>query len=106
MQNIMRANADAYVTGLGRGQGECGPTKHALDSAPVKRVTGVGSHTANYCRQYPRWEPYAGKPHTRQAVLSLGNRVNAGVVFTHLVLALCPQLVEADIRALQREFGF
>ena len=23
----------------------------------------VGSHTAVYCRRYPRWEPYAGKPH-------------------------------------------
>src|SRR5713226_9126020 len=34
----------------GRDQGECGPTKHALDSEPVKRVTGVGSHTANYRR--------------------------------------------------------
>jgi hypothetical protein len=43
----------------GRDQGECGPTQHAPDSALVKRVTGVGSHTANYCRQYPRWEPYA-----------------------------------------------
>jgi hypothetical protein len=26
---------------------------------------GVGSHTATYCRQHPRWEPYAGKPHVR-----------------------------------------
>jgi hypothetical protein len=26
----------------GRDQGECGPAKHALDSEPVKRVTGVG----------------------------------------------------------------
>ena len=26
---------------------------------------GVGSHTATICRQYPRWEPYAGKPHVR-----------------------------------------
>ena len=25
----------------------------------------VGSHTAACCRQYPRWEPYAGKPHVR-----------------------------------------
>ena len=25
----------------------------------------VGSHTATYCRLYPRWEPYAGKPHVR-----------------------------------------
>jgi hypothetical protein len=26
---------------------------------------GVGSHPAAYCRHYPRWEPYAGKPHVR-----------------------------------------
>jgi hypothetical protein len=29
------------------------------------RDTGFGSHTARYCRQSPRWEPYAGKPHVR-----------------------------------------
>src|SRR2546430_5562277 len=40
----------------GRDQGECRPTKHAPDSEPGKRVTGVGSHTAHYCRRYPRWE--------------------------------------------------
>src|SRR3974377_2518931 len=26
---------------------------------------GVGSHTAAFCRRYPRGEPYAGKPHVR-----------------------------------------
>ena len=26
---------------------------------------GVGSHRAACCRNYPRWEPYAGKPHVR-----------------------------------------
>ena len=26
---------------------------------------GVGSSTAATCRRYPRWEPYAGKPHVR-----------------------------------------
>ena len=49
----------------GGDQGECGPAKHAPDSEPDKRVTGVGSHTASYCRPHPRWEPYAGKPHVR-----------------------------------------
>ena len=35
-------------------------------SAPHKRVTDAGSHTAAHsCRGYPRWEPYAGKPHVR-----------------------------------------
>jgi hypothetical protein len=43
----------------GGDQGECGPAAHAPDSAPHKRVTDAGSHTAAYsCRGYPRWEPY------------------------------------------------
>ena len=46
-------------------QGECGSAKHAPDSEPHKRVKGAGSHTANRCRRYPRWEPYAGKLHVR-----------------------------------------
>ena len=39
--------------------------KHVLDSVPAKRVIGVGLHTATLRRQYPRWEPYAGKPLVR-----------------------------------------
>ena len=31
----------------------------------VSVTQGVGSHTATYRRRYPRWEPYAGKPHVR-----------------------------------------
>jgi hypothetical protein len=31
----------------------------------ISVAQGVGSHTAALCRQYPRWEPYAGKPHVR-----------------------------------------
>ena len=46
-------------------KGNAGQQKHALDSEPDKRVTGVGSHTATLCRRYPRWEPYAGKPLVR-----------------------------------------
>jgi hypothetical protein len=49
----------------GGDQGECGPAKHALDSAPGSRVTGAGTHAASICRLDPRWEPYAGKPHVR-----------------------------------------
>jgi len=49
----------------GGDQGECGPAKHAPDTEPGKRVTGTGTHTANYRRHYPRWEPYAGKPPVR-----------------------------------------
>jgi hypothetical protein len=50
----------------GRDQGECGQAAHAPDSAPHKRVTDAGSHTAAHsCCGYPRWEPYAGKLHVR-----------------------------------------
>jgi hypothetical protein len=49
----------------GMDQGECGPIQHAPDSEPDKRDNGVGSHTAKFCRRYPRWEPHAGKPHVR-----------------------------------------
>ena len=31
----------------------------------ISVTQGVGSHTAAFCRRYPRWEPYAGKPHVR-----------------------------------------
>ncbi len=31
----------------------------------ISVTPGVDSHAANYCRRYPRWEPYAGKPHVR-----------------------------------------
>ncbi len=49
----------------GGDQGECGPAKHALVSAPGSRVTGAGTHAATACRLDLRWEPYAGKPHLR-----------------------------------------
>ena len=31
----------------------------------VSATQDVGSSTAANCRRYPRWEPYAGKPHVR-----------------------------------------
>src|SRR2546428_9851675 len=31
----------------------------------VSVTQDVGSSTAPTCRRYPRWEPYAGKPHVR-----------------------------------------
>jgi hypothetical protein len=38
-------------------------TRRTLSRVSVTQ--GVGSHTAICCRRYPRWEPYAGKPHVR-----------------------------------------
>ena len=31
----------------------------------VSVTQDVGTSTAANCRRYPRWEPYAGKPHVR-----------------------------------------
>jgi hypothetical protein len=63
----VRGGASRSGVGGAKGgdQGECGPAKHALDTAPGSRVTGAGLHAASNCRLDPRWEPYAGKPHVR-----------------------------------------
>jgi hypothetical protein len=45
----------------GGDQGECGPAKHALDSAPGPRVTGAGAHTASICRHAPEVGAVCGK---------------------------------------------
>ena len=46
----------------GGDQGECGPAAQAPNSAPHKRVTDAGSHTAAHsCRGYPRWKTVCGK---------------------------------------------
>src|SRR5262245_14719035 len=49
----------------GRGQGEYAPAKHVLGSEPGWRVKGAGAYKATRAVTYPRWEPYAGKPHVR-----------------------------------------
>src|SRR5262249_60018249 len=49
----------------GGDQGECGPAKHAPDSAPGKCVTGAGPHTASeqysLCRHSPEVGAVCGK---------------------------------------------
>ena len=64
---VVRGGVSRSGVGGAKGgdQGECGPAKYALDSAPGSRVTGAGTHTATARRLDPRWEPYAGKPHVR-----------------------------------------
>ena len=39
----------------------------------ISVAQGVGSYTAALCRQSPRWEPYAGKPHVRICAGARGN---------------------------------
>ena len=42
-------------------KGNAGQLTHAPDSEPDKRVTGVGSHTATYCRHIPEVGAVCGK---------------------------------------------
>ena len=46
-------------------KGNAGQLSTRRTQSRVSVTQGVGSHTASYCRHYPRWEPYAGKPHVR-----------------------------------------
>ena len=46
-------------------KGNAGQLSTRRTPSRISVTQGVGSHTASYCRQYPRWEPYAGKPHVR-----------------------------------------
>jgi hypothetical protein len=46
-------------------EGNAGQLSTRRTPSRVSVTQGVGSHTATYCRRYPRWEPYAGKPHVR-----------------------------------------
>jgi hypothetical protein len=41
------------------------PMMHVLDSEPGSRDKRAGAYTATFAVTYPRWEPYAGKPHVR-----------------------------------------
>ena len=46
-------------------EGNAGQQSTRRTPSRVSVTQDVGSSTASYCRRYPRWEPYAGKPHVR-----------------------------------------
>jgi hypothetical protein len=46
-------------------KGNAGQLSTCRTQCRTSVTQGVGSHAATYCRRYPRWEPYAGKPHVR-----------------------------------------
>jgi hypothetical protein len=46
-------------------KGNAGQSSTRWTQSRISVSQGVGSHTATCCRRYPRWEPYAGKPHVR-----------------------------------------
>ena len=46
-------------------KGNAGQLSTRRTLSRISVTQDVGSSTAATCRQYPRWEPYAGKPHVR-----------------------------------------
>jgi RNA-directed DNA polymerase len=46
-------------------EGNAGQLRTRRAQCRISVIQCVGLHTARYCRQHPRWEPYAGKPHVR-----------------------------------------
>ena len=46
-------------------EGNAGQLSTRWAQSQISVTQDVGSSTAATCRQYPRWEPYAGKPHVR-----------------------------------------
>ena len=46
-------------------EGNAGQLSTRRTPSRVSVAQDVGSSTAPNCRRYPRWEPYAGKPHVR-----------------------------------------
>ena len=46
-------------------KGNAGPPSTRRTQRRISVTQDVDSHTASYCRPYPRWEPYAGKPLVR-----------------------------------------
>ena len=46
-------------------KGNAGRLRTCRTLSRISVTQDVDSHTASYCRPYPRWEPYAGKPHVR-----------------------------------------
>ena len=46
-------------------EGNAGRLSTRWAQSQISVTQDVGSSTASICRRYPRWEPYAGKPHVR-----------------------------------------
>src|SRR3974377_2063838 len=64
-QSATEQTAAEPVEPRAEAEGNGRPAKHAPGTVPGTRAPGVGLHTAQHRRGYPRWEPYAGKLHVR-----------------------------------------
>src|SRR5215510_11685728 len=90
-------------------EGNAGQLSTRRTLSRVSVTQGVGSHTATYCRCYPRWEPHAGKPHvricaggTRQLVSLPRIGRNHEAARVHRVARWCGWRVGADVFAAQK----
>ena len=87
-------------------EGNAGQLSTRRTLSRVSVTQGVGSHTATYCRCYPRWEPHAGKPHVRicaggtRQLVSLPRSIRRRLLFGFARVGLRFLLVEQDARAI------
>ena len=63
--NKAGANAAEPVEPRTETKGNAGQQSTCRAQNRVSVTQDVGTSTAANCRRYPRWEPYAGKPHVR-----------------------------------------
>jgi hypothetical protein len=63
--NKAERSAAELVERRARTEGNAGQLSTRRTPSRVSVVQDVGLSTASNCRRYPRWEPYAGKPHVR-----------------------------------------
>ena len=63
--NKAERSATELVERRARTKGNAGQLSTRWAQSQISVTQDVGSSTASNCRRYPRWEPYAGKPHVR-----------------------------------------
>src|ERR1700730_5153032 len=63
--NKAEASAAEWVEPRAGTEGNARQLSTRRTPSRVSVTQDVGSSTAANCRRYPRWEPYAGKPHVR-----------------------------------------
>ena len=63
--NKAERSATELVERRARTKGNAGQLSTRWAQSQISVTQDVGSSTAVHCRRYPRWEPYAGKPHVR-----------------------------------------
>src|SRR3974390_1580826 len=63
--NNAERSATELVERRARTKGNAGQLSTRWAQSQISVTQDVGSTTASTCRRYPRWEPYAGKPHVR-----------------------------------------